>query len=326
MSTLGLASAHRTAHVAPRGANLRRPSAAKRRAPPPLSQRRPRAVAVDASVDSRTQADFDALWAWLGSEGVDVSKVSRRLGRRSRRPGRRGGYDSSPPRTSAAANADARDPAICGRTGSGRVGGPPRSRRLGSVRTTWTRRRGCAIAVALELHHEMPSRRAADKLVRHGQEDVTLAAERSTRRAGPVLERGWSARTLTGTQLLDASGGDTHVRGRGCRIEGGGRRHPHGRADAGRAASNACAFGIESSRARRKSTRAPTSRSRSARLDMANHSGLSSMFSAVEQRRLDRGCSGGAAVALRSSARREGRQPSSPGRGGVHELRPTEDR
>ena len=76
MSTLGLASAHRAAHVAPRGANLGRPSAAKRRAPPPLSQRRPRAVAVDASVDSRTQADFDALWAWLGSEGVDVSKVS----------------------------------------------------------------------------------------------------------------------------------------------------------------------------------------------------------------------------------------------------------
>ena len=31
---------------------------------------------MDASVDSRTQADFDALWAWLGSEGVDVSKVS----------------------------------------------------------------------------------------------------------------------------------------------------------------------------------------------------------------------------------------------------------
>ena len=75
MSTFALASAH--AGVAPRC--KKRVSATDRRASIGRSRARANAVAVDAAVDSRTQADFDALWAWLKAEGVDVGKVTPAL-------------------------------------------------------------------------------------------------------------------------------------------------------------------------------------------------------------------------------------------------------
>jgi len=75
MSTFALASAH--AGVAPRC--KKRACAADRRASLGRSRARANAVAVDAAVDSRTQADFDALWAWLKAEGVDVGKVTPAL-------------------------------------------------------------------------------------------------------------------------------------------------------------------------------------------------------------------------------------------------------
>ena len=76
MSTFALASAH--AGVAPR-CKKRACAADRRRAALGRSRARTNAVAVDAAVDSRTQADFDALWAWLKAEGVDVGKVTPAL-------------------------------------------------------------------------------------------------------------------------------------------------------------------------------------------------------------------------------------------------------
>ena len=258
MSTLGLASAHRTAHVAPRGANLRRPSAAKRRAPPPLSQRRPRAVAVDASVDSRTQADFDALWAWLGSEGVDVSKVSPAMVDAA--PGGRG----------------------WGLVAAEDIGGGeavlaiPRSLWM-TVDTALASPIGahCGdeagwIAVALQLLHERSigdkSRWAAYVNALPAQLDAPLF---------------WSAEEvaeLTGTQLLDAAAGyDSYVRGTWSRLkESAFDANPEVfPSDAFDEASFLWAFGILRSRCQ-----APVDQGADIALvpglDMANHSGLSS--------------------------------------------------
>ena len=197
MSTFALASAH--AGVAPRC--KKRACAADRRA---ALQRRSRrvlnAVAVDAAVDSRTQADFDALWAWLKAEGVDVGKVTPALVDDA--PGGRG-WGLVAAEDIGGGDAVLSIPKSCWMTVDTALESP--------VGPHVTDEAGW-IALALQLLHE--------RAVGPKSKWAAYVAALPTTLEAPLFWTAEEVGALVGTQLLDtAAGYDSYVRGTWTRLK-----------------------------------------------------------------------------------------------------------
>ena len=197
MSTFALASAH--AGVAPR-CKKRACAADRRTASLGRSRARANAVAVDAAVDSRTQADFDALWAWLRAEGVDVGKVTPALVDDA--PGGRG-WGLVAAEDIGGGDAVLSIPKSCWMTVDTALESP--------VGPHVTDEAGW-IALALQLLHE--------RAVGPKSKWAAYVAALPTTLEAPLFWTAEEVGALVGTQLLDtAAGYDSYVRGTWTRLK-----------------------------------------------------------------------------------------------------------